>query len=121
MIWKAVSELVGKTIGWRNVILFAGGLVIAAGFYGWHVLDKAAAVALAKEGLVSKVELVAAQAELQAERRRATALEAANFQFQRQVQEASALQTQQAMELDNYASTVDCGVDGALFKRLRNR
>jgi hypothetical protein len=65
----------------------------------------------AKDGLVSRVELAAAESELKVLKDRAAALEAANFQFQRQLQEAEALAGQQAQELETYESTVDAVVE----------
>ena len=121
MIWTAVSTFIGKTIGWRRAAIVIAVLALAIGLYGFHVLDKRGAVAAVKEGLVSRVELAAAKAELKVLKDRAAALEAANFQFQRQLQEAEALQTRQALELDSYESTVDAVVDRALLERLRNR
>jgi len=125
MIWTAVSTVIGeaidKTIGWHRARIILVAFAVLAGLYGFHVLDKRAAVKAAKDGLVSKVELAAAEAELEVLKDRAAALEAANFQFQRQLAEAEALQTRQALELDEYESTVDAVVGPALFERLHNR
>ncbi|CTQ75931.1 hypothetical protein [Roseibium alexandrii] len=121
MIWMAVSTYIEKTIGRRRAKIALAVLALAIGLYGFHVLDKNAAVKAAKEGLVSRVELSAAKAELKVLKDRAAALEAANFQFQRQLQEAEALQTRQALELEDYESTVDAVVGPALLEQLRNR
>ncbi|EEE45995.1 hypothetical protein [Roseibium alexandrii] len=121
MIWMAVSTFITQTIGWRRAAIALAVLALAIGLYGFHVLDKRWAVKAAREGLVSRVELSAAKAELKVLKDRAAALEAANFQFQRQLQEAEALQTLQAQELEDYESTVDAVVDRALLERLRNR
>lgn len=97
-------------------------VAVAAALLAWHKLDKGSAVRSAVNRYVAGVELAAAEAELAAARKRAEAAEAATHSFQQQLAEAEAIQTQQALELDEYESTVgdDCTVDRALLERLRN-
>lgn len=114
-------------LGWfwksRTGAILIAFLAVGAALFIWHKLDKSSAVRQAVTSIVADVELSAAEAELAALKRRAAALEAANFSFQRQLTESEALRTQQALELDAYVSTVgaDCAVDRPLLERLSNR
>ncbi|MBO9418494.1 hypothetical protein J7481_03220 [Labrenzia sp. R4_2] len=118
MIWSSLSKWL---FGTRSGVLLVAAFLLVGSLYTWHWLDKSSAVRKAVVGYVAKVELAASRAELKVLKDRAAALEAANFQFQRQLQEAEALQTRQALELDTYESTVDAVVGPALIERLRNR
>jgi hypothetical protein len=98
-------------------------VMLCAFLWGWHVQDKRQAVSAAREGFVQQFELSAAQAELDALRRRAAATELANQALQEKVQVAEGETRRFAAELEVYESETqinpDCAVDPGLLRRLR--
>ncbi|MBN9671687.1 hypothetical protein [Roseibium aggregatum] len=106
---------------------FLRKLVIGAAFLGGlfvlHQVDKAAAVRIARTGLVAKAELTAARAELQELKRRKTVADAVNRELQTEIEKATADAEATAQELEHHVSTVEdsCVVQPALVDRLRNR
>jgi predicted negative regulator of RcsB-dependent stress response len=67
MIGKVLGDLLGAVIGWRWVLL--GAVLALLALYGWHVMDKRAAVAAATESLITQAEHDALKAVLEEERR----------------------------------------------------
>lgn len=118
-------QLMLAVLGWfwtsRTGAILTAFLAVGAALFTWHKLDKSSAVRQAVSSYVADVELSAAEAELAVLKRRAAALETANFSFQQQLTESEAIRTKQAMELDDYVSTVDAVVDRPLLERLSNR
>ncbi|KZM49055.1 hypothetical protein [Labrenzia sp. OB1] len=112
-------------IGWfwksRTGAILTAFAAVGLALFTWHTFDKSSAVRAVVSSFVADVELAAAEAELAVLKRRTAALETANFSFQQQLTESEALRTQQALELDDYVSTVDAVVDRPLFERLSNR
>ncbi len=97
--------------------------VIAAGVFGWHVIDKRNAVAAARTGLVSAFELRAVQAELNALRLKARAVDEANQALREKVQAVKGEAEMFASELRRYENETDvnpdCVVDDNLLRLLR--
>jgi hypothetical protein len=105
----------------RTGAVLAAFVVVGAAFFSWHTFDKSSAVRAAVTSIVADVELAAAEAELTALKERNQVLRQANRDFQVQLSESEALRTRQALELDEYETTVDAVVDEPLLGRLSNR
>ncbi len=110
--------------GWRLATSRIGlAVIVCAMLWGWHVYDKRQALSAAREGFVQAFELTAAQAELDALRRRIAAAHHANdiLQEQRQAAEGAALRTAATLETYELETPInpDGRVDTDLLGRLR--
>lgn len=111
-VWKVLSSRLG-------LLIIACGLL-----YSWHVVDRRQAVAAAREGFVQQIELTAAQAEIDALRRRAAVTTEANRVLQEKMQVAEGQALRFAVELEAYQNETvvnpDGVVDSDLLGRLRS-
>lgn len=117
IIWKVVTSRAGL-----SVLLFC---VVLGGLYGWHVHDKAQAVAAARKGYVQAFELAKLKAQLEAVHHQKQVAEQANKELQEQVRSAEAEAQQYALELEAYEHETEINPDGVvdsdLLRRLRER
>jgi hypothetical protein len=112
-------------MGW-GLLTSRGGLavVLCALLWGWHVYDKKQALSVAREGYVQQFELAAAQAELDALRRRKAVTDEANQTLQEKVQAAQGEALRFAAELEAFKRETQINPDGVvdsdLLRRLRS-
>lgn len=116
---------IGLKFGWRLLTSRIGlAVILCAGLWAWHVIDKAQAITSARDGYVLQVELAAAQAELAELRRRAAVADDANRVLQEKVQASEGEALRFAAELEAFESETDINpegvVDGDLLRRLRS-
>ncbi len=110
--------------GWRFLTSRIGlAAILCAALWGWHVRDKAQAIAAARDGYVLQVELAEAQAELAELRRRAAVADEANRVLQEKVQASEGEALRFAAEMEAYENETDINPDGVvsddLLRRLR--
>ncbi|KMW56990.1 hypothetical protein AIOL_001948 [Candidatus Rhodobacter oscarellae] len=115
----------GLRFGWRLLSSRAGlAVVLCALLWGWHVYDKRQAINAAREGFVQQFELTAAQAELDALRRRMAAAAEANRALQERIQVAEGEALRFATELEAFEHETQVNPDGVvdtdLLRRLRS-
>lgn len=109
-------------LGWRLLSSRAGlAVVLCAALWGWHVYDKRQAVSAAREGFVQQFELTAAQAELDALRRRAAALEEANRTLQEKIKVAEGEALRFATELEVFERETEINPEGVVDTDLLGR
>ncbi|HDZ81278.1 MAG TPA: hypothetical protein ENH56_08530 [Roseobacter sp.] len=111
--------------GWRLLTSRVGlAVILCAGLWTWHVIDKSQAINSARDGYVLQVELAAAQAELAELRRRAAVADDANRVLQEKVQASEGEALRFAAELEAFENETDINpegvVDGDLLRRLRS-
>ncbi|CTQ53528.1 hypothetical protein LP7551_02052 [Roseibium album] len=116
-----VFTLLSGFLKTRTGAVLAAFVVACLALFTWHTFDKSSAVRAAVALIVADVELAAAEAELTALKARNDVLRQVNRDFQVQLSESEALRTRQALELDEYETTVDAVVDEPLLGRLSNR
>lgn len=123
LLLRAVGKL-GKTHAGR-AILTAGVTALALfALWQWHEMDKAAAVAAARDGYVQEVELAAVRVERDSLRARLAAERDAALRFEEARQVAEGEARRLAEDIERFADApVDpaCVVDDDLFDRLRAR
>ncbi|NQW13442.1 MAG: hypothetical protein HQ479_04180 [Rhodobacter sp.] len=99
-------------------------MVLIAALWGWHVYDKANALAKARDGYVATVELAAANSEITELRRRAAVAAGANQALQEKVQASKGEALRFAAELEAFERETkinpDGRVDDDLLRRLRS-
>lgn len=97
--------------------------LLCALLWGWHLYDARQSVRAAREGMVRAFELTAAEAELEALRRRMAAADQANQALREKVQAATGEALRFAAELEAYEHDTQINpegrVDSGLFERLR--
>jgi len=111
--------------GWRLLSSRLGlAVVLCAGLWAWHIIDKSQAVINARDGYVLQVELAAAQAELVALKRRAAVAYEANRVLQEKVQATEGEVLRFTAELEAFENETDINPDGIvdadLLRRLRS-
>lgn len=98
--------------------------VLCALLWGWHAHDKRQAISAAREGFVRQFELTAAQAEMDALRRRMASAQEANRVLQEKVQVAEGEAQRFAAELEAFEHETEINPDGlvdpGLLGRLRS-
>lgn len=111
MIWRMLTSRIGLAV------------LACALLWGWHIYDKRQTVNVAREGFVREFELIAAQAELDAVRRKMVAADSANRNLREKVQVAEGEALRFAAELETYERVTqvnpDGVVDSGLLERLR--
>lgn len=110
--------------GWRLLSSRAGRVAICCTLlWGWHIYDKRQAVSAARDGFVHEFELAAAQAELDAMRRRIAAANEANQALREKARVAEGEALRFTAELEGYERDTQVNpegvVDSGLLKLLR--
>ena len=111
-------------ISWRLLSSRAGlAVVLGALLWGWHLQDKRAALLAARDGFVRRIELTAAQAELEGLRRRMASIREANQALHDKIQVAQGDARRIAAELEAYERDTKINPEGVvdpdLLRRLR--
>ncbi len=112
MLWRVLSSRAGLAVA------------LCALLWAWHAYDKRQAVQAARDGYVRRFELIAAQAEVDALRRRIAATTEANRTLQEKIQVAEGMAVRfaaelEAFEYDTQVNTLGI-VDSDLLGRLRS-
>lgn len=122
-LWSVVGGLSGSRAG-RAILTAAVTALALFALWQWHEMDKAAAVAAARDGYVREVELAAVRVERDSLRARLAAERAAALRFEEARQVAEGEARRLAEDIERFADApVDpaCVVDDDLFGRLRAR